>query len=224
MASFSLALATLFLATLMVLPLSLVAAATCTSQTFTNNKLYSFCNDLPALNSYLHWTYDPAQSTLSIAFIAPPAKPNGWISWAINPTATGMVGSQALIAFKDSKGSMTVKTYNVSSYGPVTDSKVWYEVKESSAEFSGGVMRLFANIVLPEKLKSTVNHVWQVGPSVTGGVPDKHEFQPGNLNSKGSLDLLRGQSTGDSGGDSITKKRNVSSLILLMKFQIFTKK
>ncbi|CAI9770672.1 unnamed protein product [Fraxinus pennsylvanica] len=213
MASFSPTLAALFLATLLVLPPSLAAAATCTSQTFTNNKLYSFCNDLPALNSYLHWTYDPAQSTLTVAFIAPPAKPNGWISWAINPTATGMIGSQALIAFKDSKGAMTVKTYNVSSYGPVTESKVWYEVKESSAEFSSGVMRLFATIVLPKNLKSTVNHVWQVGPSVTGGVPDKHEFQTGNLNSKGRLDLLRGQSTGGSGGDSRTKKRNIHGIL-----------
>ncbi|KAL0436211.1 UNVERIFIED_CONTAM: cytochrome and DOMON domain-containing protein [Sesamum radiatum] len=206
----SLSLATLFLLTAVSLFLP-SHSATCTSQTFTNNKLYAFCNDLPFLNSYLHWSYDPAQSTLSIAFIAPPARPDGWVSWAINPTSTGMVGSQALIAFRDAKGGMTVKTYNVSVYGPLTESKVWYEVKESSAEFSGGLIRLFATLVLPEKGKTTVNHVWQVGPSVTGGVPDKHEFQPANLNSKGSLDLLRGQSGGASGGDSRTQKRNVSA-------------
>ncbi|KAL0459957.1 UNVERIFIED_CONTAM: cytochrome and DOMON domain-containing protein [Sesamum latifolium] len=215
----SLSLATLFLLTAVSL-FSPSHSATCTSQTFTNNKLYAFCNDLPFLSSYLHWSYDPAQSTLSIAFIAPPARPDGWVSWAINPTSTGMVGSQALIAFRDAKGGMTVKTYNVSVYGPLTESKVWYEVKESSAEFSGGLIRLFATLVLPEKGKTTVNHVWQVGPSVTGGVPDKHEFQAANLNSKGSLDLLRGQSGGASGGDSRTQKRNIHGILNVVSWGI----
>ncbi|KAL0389903.1 UNVERIFIED_CONTAM: cytochrome and DOMON domain-containing protein [Sesamum calycinum] len=215
----SLSLATLFLLTAVSL-FSPSHSATCTSQTFTNNKLYAFCNDLPFLNSYLHWSYDSAQSTLSIAFIAPPARPDGWVSWAINPTSTGMVGSQALIAFRDAKGGMAVKTYNVSMYGPLTESKVWYEVKESSAEFSGGLIRLFATLVLPEKGKTTVNHVWQVGPSVTGGVPDKHEFQPANLNSKGNLDLLRGQSGGASGGDSRTQKRNIHGILNVVSWGI----
>lgn len=131
-----------------------------------------------------------------------------------------MVGSQALIAFRDANGAMTVKTYNVTSYGPLTESKVWYEVTESSAEFSGGVIRLFATLVLPEKGRTSLNQVWQVGPSVTGGVPDKHEFQPANLISKGGLDLLRGQSTG--GGDSRTRKRNVSIyFVFFFKLTVF---
>lgn len=129
-----------------------------------------------------------------------------------------MLGSQALIAFKDSTGKMSVHTYNVSSYGPVTESKVWYEVKESSADFSGGVMRLFATLVLPEKGKTMFNHVWQVGQSVTRGVPDKHDLQAGNLNSKGSFDLLRGESTVDTSGDSRIKKRNVSFSLLFFTF------
>ncbi|KAL2508178.1 Cytochrome [Forsythia ovata] len=213
----------LTLVTLLLLMVSLISpsqSATCQSQTFTSNRLYTFCNDLPSLNSYLHWTYDPANSTLSLSFIATPARPNGWIAWAINPTSTGMVGSQALIAFKDSKDAMTVKTYNITSYNPLTESKVWYEVKESSAEISGGVMRIFATIVLPEKGKSTVNHVWQVGPSVTTGVPDKHEFQPANLNSKGSLDLLKGQSTASTDGGSRTKKKNIHGILNVVSWGI----
>lgn len=191
-------------------------SATCTSQTFNNNKLYSFCIDLPNLNSFLHWTYTPAQSTLSIAFVAPPATPAGWISWAINPTDTGMVGSQALIAFRDANGAMTVKAYNISAYDKLDQSGVWFQVKESSAEFSGGVIRLFATLILPVSGLATVNHVWQVGPSVTNGVVDKHSFQTANLEAKGILDLLKGQSTGGAGagagaGDAKTKNRNVSS-------------
>ncbi|KAL2509426.1 Cytochrome [Forsythia ovata] len=133
----------------------------------------------------------PSQFYPLIAFIATPARPNGWIAWAINPTSTGMAGSQALIAFKDSKGAMTVKMCGM-------------RVKESSAEFSNELMRIFDTIVLSDKGKSTVNHVWQVGPSVTSRVPDKHEFQSANLNSKGSLDLLKEQSTTSTNGSSRT--------------------
>ncbi|KAL6968426.1 hypothetical protein U1Q18_034229 [Sarracenia purpurea var. burkii] len=91
---------------------------------FSNNKLYDHCSDLSQLSSYLHWTYDSAASSLSVAFITTPAKSDGWISWAINPAGTGMVGAQAPIAFKDSKGAMTVKTYNISSYRLIVKGKV----------------------------------------------------------------------------------------------------
>ncbi|KAL3850449.1 hypothetical protein ACJIZ3_012331 [Penstemon smallii] len=220
MAPSSLTLPTVILISILSL-ISPSQSASCTSQSFTNNRLYSFCNDLPSLNSYLHWTYDPTQSTLSIAFLAAPPRPDGWVSWAINPTGTGMVGSQALIAFREDNGGMTVKTYNVTSYGPLTESRVWYEVRESSAEFSGGVVRLFATLVLPERGRESLNQVWQVGPSVTGGVPDKHEFQPENLNSKGSLDLLRGESTVvTGGGDSRMKKRNIHGVLNVVSWGI----
>ncbi|XP_051134114.1 cytochrome b561 and DOMON domain-containing protein At3g25290-like [Andrographis paniculata] len=189
-------------------------AATCTSQTFTGNRVYTFCNDLPTLNCFLHWTYSPDQSTLSLAFVGAPATPDGWISWAINPTDTGMLGSQALVAFKDVKDRMTVKAYNISSYSAPDNSKVWFQVKESSAEFVGGVIRLFATLILPEKGITTVNHVWQVGPSVTKGVPDKHFVQPANLAAVGILDLMKGQSTGGAGaGDAKVKKRNIHGIL-----------
>ncbi|KAL3517872.1 hypothetical protein ACH5RR_020461 [Cinchona calisaya] len=188
-------------------------SANCSSQTFTNNKLYTHCNDLPSLNSYLHYSYDSAQSTLSVAFIAPPAKPNGWVAWAINPTGTGMVGAQSLIAFRDSTGVMTVKTYDITSYGPIHESNVSFSVKEATAEYSGGVMQLFATVVLPEKGKTTLNHVWQVGSSVTNGVPDKHDFLPANLNSKGTLDLLSGESNSAASSDSRTKRKNIHGIL-----------
>ncbi|XP_031101208.1 cytochrome b561 and DOMON domain-containing protein At3g25290-like [Ipomoea triloba] len=192
--------------------ISPAASQTCSSQTFANNKLYAHCNDLPTLGAYLHWTYNPPESTLSVAFVAAPAKPEGWISWALNPTGSGMIGAQSLIAFRDSKGGMAVKTYNITSYA-IVESEVWFRVKEATAESSGGAMRLFATVVLPEKGKTTFNHVWQVGSSVTGGVPDKHEFKPANLNSKGSIDLLKGESNADTSGDSRIKKRNIHGIL-----------
>ncbi|GMP48643.1 hypothetical protein CsSME_00015925 [Camellia sinensis var. sinensis] len=162
----------------------------CTSQTFTNKKRYTNCTDLPYLSAYLHWTYDSTKSSLSIAFIAPPAKSNGWIAWAINPTGTGMAGAQSLIAFKQSNGSMTVNTYNISSYSSIVKSKIAFDVPEKSAEYSRGVMKIFATLRLP-KGTASVNQVWQVGGAVDHGIPVKHAFEAANLNAKGTLDLVR---------------------------------
>ncbi|PSR94964.1 Cytochrome b561 and DOMON domain-containing protein [Actinidia chinensis var. chinensis] len=179
------------LSSLTVLLISPSYSLTCTSQTFTNRHVYTNCTDLPSLNAYLHWSHNSTTSSLSIAFVAAPAKPDGWIAWAINPTGTGMVGAQSLVAMKRSDGSMAVDTFNISSYSSIVKSNLSFAVSASSAEYSGGVMRIFATIALPEKA-TTVNQVWQVGPSVTGGMPDKHDFLPANLIAKGTLDLATG--------------------------------
>ncbi|KZV14419.1 auxin-induced in root cultures protein 12 [Dorcoceras hygrometricum] len=166
------------------------AATTCKSQTFSNNVVYSNSTELPTLKACLHWTYDPAAKpnpTLAIAFVAPPAKSEGWVAWALNPKLPAMIGSQALVAFKESNGSAVVKTYNISSYGFITESKISYEVLEKRAEYSNGVFRIFAKLVLPEA--EVVNQVWQVGGSVKDGVPQKHAFSGDNLASKGTLQL-----------------------------------
>ncbi|KAI3749710.1 hypothetical protein L2E82_20326 [Cichorium intybus] len=178
----------LFTLSSLVLLSSTVHSINCASEKFTNKKVYSNCNDLPTLNSTLHWTFNPQNSSLSVAFVAPPATPNGWIAWAINPTQTGMIGSQALIAFKNSTGLMAVKTYNISSYSSIKEGKISLEVLESSAEYSGGVMKIFAVVKLPEKM-TEVNHVWQVGGSVNDGMPGKHAFLPANMKAMGKLQL-----------------------------------
>ncbi|KAI7738396.1 hypothetical protein M8C21_021526 [Ambrosia artemisiifolia] len=170
---------------------------TCSSQKFSNN-LYSNCTDLPTLNASLYWNHINS-SSFSIAFVAPPSKPDGWIAWAINPTGTGMAGSQALIAFKDSKGMMNVKTYNISSYSSIVEGKISFEVSGSRAEYSAGSMKIYATVKLPETM-TEVNHVWQVGGSVVDGVPAKHEFQPDNLNAKGKLMLRVAKKAHVSGG------------------------
>ncbi|KAK1412677.1 hypothetical protein QVD17_34118 [Tagetes erecta] len=187
---------------------------TCASQKFTNRILYDRCIDLPELGSYLHWSLDTVKNTVSIVFIAPPASPNGWISWAINPSGDGMVGSQALIGYKGFNGLMVVDTYNVSSYEDIIRGRLDFDVTDIKGENSDGVMRIFAKVDLPENGQTVVNQVWQVGGSVTeGGVPERHEFQPGNLGSKGSLDLLSGEISGGGDGGSKTKKRNIHGIL-----------
>lgn len=101
-----------------------------------------------------------------------------------------MAGSQALLAYKASNGSMVVKTYNVSSYSSIVESKLSFDVLDKRADFSGGVMRIFARLALPENM-TAVNQVWQVGSSVKNGVPEKHAFNVDNLNAKGTLELVK---------------------------------
>ncbi|KAK9944628.1 hypothetical protein M0R45_010188 [Rubus argutus] len=188
---------------------------TCSSQSFTNNKLYTQCADLPSLSSYLHWTYDSANSSLSVAFIAPPAQSDGWIAWAINPTGTGMAGAQTLLAYKNSGGAMAVKTFNISSYSAqsIVEEKLAFEVWDTAAESSDGVFRLFAKVKVNT---GQVNHVWQVGPSVSDGFPAKHAFDGPNLQAKGTLTLTgtnAGTTTTTTAADSKTKKKNIHGIL-----------
>ncbi|CAL9095936.1 unnamed protein product [Musa textilis] len=166
------------------------AAGACSSVTFSN-RVYAACSDLPRLSSSLHWSFDAAAATLSVAFVAPPPKPEGWVAWAINPTADGMIGSQALIAFHQPNGSMGVRTYNISGYGSIAEGAIDFQTSDLAAEYSGGVMRVFGKLKLPAGT-TAVKQVWQVGSSVADGVPQQHATELENTQSKGTLDLIKG--------------------------------
>ncbi|GAB4841477.1 hypothetical protein Ancab_022193 [Ancistrocladus abbreviatus] len=177
------------------------SSITCKMQRFTIGRRFNSCIDLPYHNAFLHWTYDAAKSSLSMAFTAKPAMPDGWIAWAINPTGSGMVGSQALVAFKKPDSSMTVKTVDIQSYHSVKEGPLSFNISNMSAEFSDDHMIIFATWRLPDKTE-TVNQVWQVGPSVANGKPERHDLHDANLASKGRLSLLATPESGDTIGVS----------------------
>ncbi|KAI9178632.1 hypothetical protein LWI28_028939 [Acer negundo] len=162
--------------------------------------------------------------SLTFAFVATPSASTGWIAWAINPTGTGMAGAQSLVAYKDSKGVMTVKTYNISGYNSVKESKLLFDVWDMTADESGGSMRIFGKIKLPADLAKAgkVNQIWQVGPSVDAGMLTKHDFLPANLGAKGTLDLS-GAQTGvgtDTGASDLIKKRNIHGILNVVSWGI----
>ncbi|XP_043720328.1 cytochrome b561 and DOMON domain-containing protein At3g25290 [Telopea speciosissima] len=200
-----------FVLSLFLLQINLSYSLTCSSQQFSSNRLYDHCNDLPHLSSYLHWTYDSSNSSLKIAFLATPAKTDGWVAWAINPQSPSMIGAQALIAYK-LDGNMTMKTFNITSYKSITPSKIAYEVWDMEAEYSDGMMRIFATVGLPSQM-TTINQVWQVGGAVSNGIPVIHAFQSANLNSKGTLDLLKGESGSTTGGNDRIRKKNIHGIL-----------
>ncbi|CAK7349421.1 unnamed protein product [Dovyalis caffra] len=203
---------------LFILLISPTHSLTCTSQKFTNNKLYANCTDLPTLDSYLHYTYNSSNSSLSIAFIAPPAKADGWIGWGINPNGTGMAGAQVILALKSSKGAPEVKTYNLVSYNDIKEEKLSFDVWDLSAESNAtsGQFIIYASVNVPVKAES-LNHIWQVGSAVTNGRPVKHEFAQGNKDAKATLELATAQRTGKAaatppaGGNTATTSSNTTT-------------
>ncbi|MBA0604717.1 hypothetical protein Godav_017362 [Gossypium davidsonii] len=121
--------------TFWTLLISPAVSLTCSTQKFNKNQVFSTCIDLPSLSSYLHFTYDSPIATLSVAFVATPPKSGGWIAWAINPKATGMVGSQALVAYKNSTtGVPVVRTYDISSYSSIVPKDLSFAVWDKTAE------------------------------------------------------------------------------------------
>ncbi|CAL5013663.1 unnamed protein product [Urochloa decumbens] len=172
-----------------------LASAACASEKFPAGRSYATCDDLPKLGASLHWTYDAAKSSLSVAFVAAPAAAVGWVAWGLNPTGEGMAGAQALVALKGSgSGAPTVKTYNISGYAVGASSPLDFPATDLAADAAGagGKIRVYGKLQLPKGMKS-VNQVWQVGSSVTGGAPDKHAFGADNLAAKSKLVLAGGK-------------------------------
>lgn len=167
------------------------------STRFSNNRVFNSCLELPTLSSSLHFTYTAPNANLSIAFVAPPAAPAGWVAWGINPSRPAMLGTRALLAYRHSNGSIVAGTYNITSFN-VVPSPIDYPVSDLAAEVSGSNFVIFATLQLPAGTTAT-NHVWQVGSAMRqGGSPAAHAMQPANLNAIGNIDFVRATSSGSS--------------------------
>uniref|UniRef100_A0A7N0U489 DOMON domain-containing protein n=1 Tax=Kalanchoe fedtschenkoi TaxID=63787 RepID=A0A7N0U489_KALFE len=176
----------LLMAMLLVAVPSAVQSQSCDSQKFSNNKKFALCEKLPALGSQLHYTYNATNGSLSIAFVATPSKEDGWVSWSINPTASGMVGAQAFVAYQVN-GTVKTKTLNIVGYRDFKPGNLLFPFWDVSAEKKNGVITLYASLAVN---KTVVNQVWQVGPGVDeDGRLQPHAFSGENLLSKSALSL-----------------------------------
>lgn len=187
------------------------SAQTCKSYTFSGNNVFTACNDLPYLNSFLHWTYDQSSGKLQMAFRQTGVSSSTWVAWAINPTSTGMLGAQCLVAYPKSDGAPVVFPSPIGSnyQTNLANGSLSYEVSDLTATYQNNEMVIFATWSLPTTT-STINQVWQAGP-VSGTTLAQHGSAAANYNSKGTLNLLSGQTQTQGGGNSRTRKRNVSN-------------
>ncbi|XP_062180783.1 cytochrome b561 and DOMON domain-containing protein At5g47530-like [Phragmites australis] len=182
----------LFLAAITCSSFSPSNAQSCASYTFSSNQLYASCASLPQLGATLHYNYTADTNTVAVAFRAPQSKA-GWVAWGLNPNGTGMVGSQAVVAFQHSNGSLvaypTLLDSYVPSMAPAAPKNLGLPVSDVAAEHvNGKEMVVYATVALPGK-GSKFNHVWQQGTSVVNDVPAAHPTTGDNILSTGTIDF-----------------------------------
>lgn len=187
----------------------------CKNQTFSNNKAFTTCRDLPQLTSYLHWSYDETSGKLDIAYIHTGiTATNRWVAWAINPSSTldpAMIGAQALVAIPQASGSPKAYTSNiVDTSTRLQEGSISYPVSGLSATYQNNEVTIFATLTLPNGTTSLV-HVWQDGVLSSDTTPQEHSHESSHQNSKEVLDLVSGTSQAASGIGSRQRRRNVSS-------------
>ncbi|KAF9679392.1 hypothetical protein SADUNF_Sadunf06G0010400 [Salix dunnii] len=186
-------------------------AQSCKSYAFSSNKIFRACNDLPVLNSYLHWNFDSSSNKLQIAYRHTGITSSKWVAWAINPTSTSMAGSQALIAYQQNDGTMRAYTSPISSYQTsLQEGELSFDVSDLSATLANNELIIFATISL-SNTSATVNQVWQDGP-LSGNAPQIHPTSGSNVQSMGTLNLLSGESS-STGGSVKTTKKNIHGVL-----------
>lgn len=188
-------------------------AQTCQSYAFSGNRVYASCVDLPVLSSYLHWNYDQTSYVADIAFRVTGVTSSNWVSWAINPSGLQMVGSQALVAYHNSSGSLSAYTSPVDSLQTsLSPGTLSFGVPNISAVLESSEMTIFATLQLSSGM-TTVNQVWQVGP-VESGSPASHTRSGANVQSMGTLNFLSGTTVASGGsGSSRQRRRNVHGVL-----------
>ncbi|KAL6640083.1 hypothetical protein ACP70R_022393 [Stipagrostis hirtigluma subsp. patula] len=187
----------LFLAAAVSGAAAATAASSCASHTFAgaSGQVYGSCADLPRLGAALHYNYTAATNTVAVAFRAPRGggDDGGWVAWGVNPTGAGMVGAQAVVAFRHSNGSLVAYPTVLDSYAPsmapAAPSELAFPVSGVAAEHTGKEMVVYATVTLPEGKGSKVNHVWQQGSSVVNDVPAAHPTTGDNVLSTATIDF-----------------------------------
>ncbi|KAH1197230.1 Cytochrome b561 and DOMON domain-containing protein [Glycine max] len=186
----------------------------CNSYKFPNNFNYAACEDLPVLESSLHWKYHPSSGAVDVAFNKANVKGSSWVAWAINPTSKGMLGSQAFVAVYKQDGSIKAYTSPITSYATMLqEGNLTFPVYGVSASYTNGHVIIFASFQLPGNT-TLVNHAWQEGLVSDDGTLRPHSFSRANLQSFGTLDFLSGK-VSETGGNSDSRitLRNVHGVL-----------
>ncbi|OEL20279.1 Auxin-induced in root cultures protein 12 [Dichanthelium oligosanthes] len=184
----------LILASSMATTTRAAAAGGCADDKLPANRTYAHCAALAQLGATLHWSYDAKIALLSLAFVARTPSANGtagWVAWALNPTGAGMKGAQALVAFKrGNPPAYVVNTYNLTGHRALggDSTPIAYRATDLAADESGGKVRLYGTLQLHQGME-VVNHIWNVGSTVTDGAPVKHALAEENMDARGRLVL-----------------------------------
>ncbi|CAN4109886.1 unnamed protein product [Withania somnifera] len=210
-----------FLTTLLLLSLSVTSSyAQQVCSAFRNNQIFATCNPLPVLNSVLHWSYHPDNHTVDLAYRHGGVTDSDWVAWGLNIDGTMMVGSQCLVAFKNSSGQIHAYTAPVTGYRTqLAQGALSFNVPRIAAEFSNNEFIIFATLELPAG-RTNFNQAWQNG-GVSGQALQAHAPSGDNMRSFGTVDFASGQLGG--GGSSITsrqRRRHVHGVLNAMSWGV----
>ncbi|XP_009616776.1 cytochrome b561 and DOMON domain-containing protein At5g47530-like [Nicotiana tomentosiformis] len=158
-----------------------------------HDKSFDSCSNLHTLNSFIHWNFYQPSRTVEIAFRRSENVHGRWLAWAINPTSTGMVGSQAFVALQHSDGTLEAYTSPINTYGTMLEKgDLSLRVYDVSAQNINGEVIIFAKFEIPTNGSTVVNHVWQEGP-LQDDKPRIHDLSGDNVKSFGTLDFHSGK-------------------------------
>ncbi|MBA0568940.1 hypothetical protein Golob_006406 [Gossypium lobatum] len=186
-------------------------AQTCAKYAFSSNRVFKSCTHLPVLNSFLHYNYD-VSGKLEIAYRHTGINSSRWVAWAINPTSKAMVGSQALVAYQLSDGSMRAYTSPITQYQTqLQEGELSFDVSDLSATYANNEIIIFATLGFPNN-DTTLNQVWQEG-AMSGNTPQMHATSGPNVQSMGTLNLLSGQAGTIGGRTSTQRKQDIHGVL-----------
>lgn len=171
--------------------------------------------DLQTQGASIAWTLFPHNKTLEIVFSGQMISSSGWIGWGINPVAPNvMVGTRALIAFRNPSGSSVVLPYYLDEavknlQSPLVSKKTDLHVLKSSVELSSSSSaRIFVTIKLSFNHSTLLNHVWNRGASVQGYSPAIHGTSVQDLRSAKTIEMVSG-SVRSKAGNTIFDRQNL---------------
>ncbi|CAN4103644.1 unnamed protein product [Withania somnifera] len=123
-----------------------------------------------------------------------------------------MIGSQCLVALRNSSGQIHAYTAPVSSYSTqLAQGPLSFNVPRIAAEFSNNEFIIFATLELPAG-RTSFNQAWQTG-GVSGQAVQAHAQSGDNMRSFGSVDFANGQLGGGSSVTSRQRRRHVHGVL-----------
>ncbi|XP_077227148.1 cytochrome b561 and DOMON domain-containing protein At4g12980-like [Tasmannia lanceolata] len=158
------------------------------------------CKKLTTLGAEFGWNHNAAHNqTVDIFFGAKLPVETGWVAWGINPgPKPEMVGTRALIAFKEPNGTFVLKPYNITAdtkHGCRLQSSpidVEFKLRKLNYDHDTAYLTIFVTLTIPNYNLSSLNHVWQVGSLVVGEEPRMHGRTLQNFDSGETIDLTSG--------------------------------
>lgn len=192
------------------------SAQSCNSETFASNAgaaaatSFQLCTNLPVLSSSIHWTANPSDGTVSVAFLCRGVTASNpkWCAWGVNLNGGQMVGTQALVAHVDTlSGAPQVRTVPISSYTTtLAAGRLSFPVSNLTAAFGNGGMVIFGTLGIPAGAsRSKMTQVWQQG-DVRGNTLQPHPVCGDNVRSFSTWDLTSGSSPAAGGVLDLPKR------------------